>query len=266
MFFAVNFLRATAQTETHGSISLADWSQDEIVIAADSRQVKGNTYTDTGCKVATLGNKLIFTATGRSQLGVDPTWNAYTLAPKLLPRTSRKGASKQLAVKMADAWGTQVKDEFQRFGSIALFGLNPSYVTTGLFADFETDGSLVIAVAKITYEIKAGQLKVSSQTTVVSGDSANSYLLGHNEILSEMAAGITPRALAWHRALKSRVEASKDQVAEEAIGAVELTILNLEKTKTDIKGVPFSEVGLPVAAVRLIRGKSAEWVAKGKCK
>lgn len=262
LFVVATFLRASAQIETHGSIAYADWSQNEIVIAADSRQMSGESYSDTGCKVATLGTKLIFAATGRGRVG---TFDIYALAPKLLPSIPHKGASKELARKMADAWGKQVKDEFQRVGDIAVEGLDPGYVSTGLFADFETDGSLLVAVAKITFDRKQGGIEVFSHTKIVPTSPATSYTLGHNEILNELAARATPRGIAWWNTLKSKVGASKDPVAGEAIGVVDLTITNLEKTKLDGNLVRFSEVGPPVAAVRLIRGKSTEWVTKGKC-
>lgn len=62
-------LSATTEAGTDGSIAVAYWAQDEMVIAADSRGTIGNSYHDTECKVSALGNKLIFAATGRSSLG-----------------------------------------------------------------------------------------------------------------------------------------------------------------------------------------------------
>src|SRR5208282_4092999 len=47
-------LSATTKAGTDGSIAVAYWAQDEMVIAADSRGTIGNSYHDTECKVSAL--------------------------------------------------------------------------------------------------------------------------------------------------------------------------------------------------------------------
>jgi hypothetical protein len=46
IFAFVLILNAVAQVETDGSIVFASWTQNEIVLAADSRQANPQTYQD----------------------------------------------------------------------------------------------------------------------------------------------------------------------------------------------------------------------------
>jgi hypothetical protein len=258
-------LSAIAQTESSGTIVYVSWSQNEIAIAADSRQSGAHSYWDTGCKIAAFGNKLIFAMTGRSSPGVDPSWDAYAVASKQFDRITRERTADHLANRLADAWGEDVKAEFERLGDMALGGLDDNHVAIGIFADFEQDGTLLIVVSDVTYEKRLVHSKISVQTEIIPPNSGNGYFLGHAEVVSEINAANTPHGIEWHNELRDRVRAKADEVAEEAIGFVDLTIQNLPKTKTDIDGIPFSVVGPPIAAVRLVRGKGIDWVAKGKC-
>jgi hypothetical protein len=69
-FVALCFsLRAVGQSESDGSIVIARRKQDNLVVAADSREVFPNgTYRDDDCKILTFGDKLL--VCWRSQ-GVD---------------------------------------------------------------------------------------------------------------------------------------------------------------------------------------------------
>jgi hypothetical protein len=90
------------------------------------------------------------------------------------------------------------------------------------------------------------------------------WFLGKNDILKELYAGDTFRSDQWSRKIIAAVRISPDPLAARAIEEVRLTIENLKPTKVDAKGVPFSEVGLPIAAIRL-RTDGADWVEHGNC-
>src|ERR1035437_1107224 len=146
-------LNAIADAGTDGSIVVVAWSQKEVVIAADSRGTIGNSYHDTECKVRALGDNLIFAATGRSRLGMDPGWDIYALAENQFDSLVRKGTSDRLAEKLATVWGEGVKKEFERIGVESVDGIDTGYIATGMFADFEKNGELLIYISEVTFKI-----------------------------------------------------------------------------------------------------------------
>ena len=264
LFYLGITISAAAQTESAGSFAVAEWSKNEIVIAADSREIHGNTYCDCSCKISAFGNKVIFTATGRTTPGLDRQWNAYALAAKQFQTLTAKGTPERVAQRLASVWGESVKQEFERLGDGALTGLDNNYISSGLFADFEKDGTLLIVIAQITYERRPAGTKISALTKLVDLSLGN-YSLGHADVINQLNATKTKETSEWMDQLQRKVRGSKDEVAAEAIGVVDLTIEHLSKDMFDSNGSRFSVVGPPTAAVRLIRGKGVEWVQRGKC-
>lgn len=267
------FLCASAHAETYGSIAYFAWSQNEIAVAADSRQSYSSSYSDTSCKIATFGNKLVFAATGRSSPGLDPSWDAYAVTSKDYERIAGKSTPDHFATRLADAWGKDVKAEFQSLGIGALSGLEDDIIISGLFADFEKDGTLLVAVASVTYQIlPTKQAIVKNLTKVIptTNPKQNGYFLGHSEIINKIGNPQTPEQVEWGKEYRSTAVEWSDKFGRDdtlggVIGYVDVTIRHLPKIKMDSQGVPFSVVGPPIAALRLIRGKGIEWIAKGKC-
>jgi hypothetical protein len=100
----------------------------------------------------------------------------------------------------------------------------------------------------------------------VSKTTPKAYALGHSDIIFEWAAHPkTPQAFRWANELRLATSNADDPLAAGTIKMVEITIDNLPKTKIDARGIPFSVVGRPVAAIRLRRGKNAEWIREGQC-
>jgi hypothetical protein len=264
-------LSATTELGIDGSVAIAYWSQNEIVFAADSRGTVGNSYHDTECKVRAFGDKLIFTATGRSSSGFDPGWDMYTLAEAQFRALTRKSTPDRIAEKLATAWGEGVKEEFDRLGIDALGGLKNQFIATGFFADFENDGTLLIYVSEVTFNIiPPSRLIITANPPRLDplSSSQGIHQMGEEgipEIIGELQAESTPRGKKWRDDIRSAVRQSNDPIATNAMGIVRAVIDGLPKTETDARGARFSKVGPPVAAVRLIKGKGIDWVAKGAC-
>src|ERR1022692_704454 len=263
-------LSAIAQTESSGTIVIAQWTRDEIVIAADSREINGSSYSDSSCKIAALGNKLVFSASGR--IGArDPVtnkllWDGVTIAHKEFLAISNNGASDHLAKRLAEAWGFAEKEQFERHGEVVLRGLEDNKITSGIFADFERDGTLSVVEEHVTYEkLVDGSVRIKDDSDPVDPSATPVDILGRSEIVTELLDRKTSRAIAWRKKLRLKLDATDDPLLENAIDWVQLTIDNLSKTKRDSHGVPFSVVGPPIAAIRLVRGANTEWIRKGKC-
>ena len=262
-------LGAAAQVESDGTIVVADWTQDEIVIAADSRESTADSYSDRKCKIAAFGDKLIFAAAGRrgtrNKITRASLWDSFAIARQQFAKLADKGATDRLAKRLADAWGQSVKEQVERYGALSLSGLDDHTVTRGIFADFEKDGSLLIVVETVAYEIVGGQTTITASPQIVPPLPATVYYLGRGEILNELRASQTPRSIKWNHDIDRLMVTSRDQAADEAIAYVDLTIVNFPKTKTDSRGVPFSIMGQPIAVVQLRRGKGVEWIKQGNC-
>jgi hypothetical protein len=256
-------LDTVAQVEADGSILVANWDPNEIVFAADSRQASPHSYQDVRCKIAAFDDKVIFGATGRRTNPVTPnsSWDIYAAAPKQFARINHEGTKKRIAEILASAWGNEVKNKFQGYGETALAGLENNKIAGALFADFEPDGSLLIAHETINYERSAHGVIITAKTEIIP-PTPGSHTIGKGEIVDEITGGKTRLQKIW----QERVNASFDRIAEEAIAAVDLTIENLPKTKVDSRSIPFSEVGPPTAAVRLRRDLGIDWPRIGTCK
>lgn len=252
-----------------GSIVYAAWTHDEFVLAGDSRVTTPDSpnsysYSDSACKISALGGKVLFAATGiTSQVG---GWNGHIIANREFMRLNRLGTpDDQLTLKLAEAWGRAVKMELEGMGTMAFWGLKDRYITGAVFAEFEVAGELSIAKVEIKYEASS-----KGQRTIIASAENERYerraiVLGEGEIITEWADRKTKRALEWRGDINREAFQSSDPSMAVAIKLIALTIDNLPKDRTDANGKQFSEVGPPVAAVRLSRGKSIEWVRQGKC-
>jgi hypothetical protein len=273
MVLAVLFifrLNTIGQAKTDGTIIVVDASKNEIVIAADSRTSGTNTYSDDNCKISAFGDKIVFTASGRTGSRSGPTkfWDAHAIALREFERLTRKGAPDDLPINLAQAWGIAIKKKIeyrisQRVHVLA--GLDDSLIMSAFFAGVRKDGSILAVIEKISYEVlKDGTPQIERSQPNILTSSQFPQFLGKGDIIKEFDAGQTLRADQWRHKLIPLIRASTDQVATEAIEEVRLTIDNLATAKFNAKGVPFSEVGYPIAAIRLT-SKGAEWIERGNC-
>jgi hypothetical protein len=272
VFCVLIFLRlnAVGQMETDGTIIIFNASEKEIVIAADSRGSGTHSYTDDKCKISAFGDKLVFAASGRTGLRNEPTnyWDAYAIAREDFKRLTRKGTSDDLPIDLAKAWEISIKQKIedrQDNGVDVVAGLDSNAIMFALFAGVRKDGSILTVVEQITYEVgKDGKARIVYRSPHILDAKDFPNWMGRYEIIEELKAGQTFRSDQWRRKINAVVSASPDPVAALAIEQVKLTIDNLGPTKKNYAGVPFSEVGYPISAVRLT-SKGAEWIEKGNC-
>lgn len=251
-----------------GTIVYVQWSQDEIVLAADSRFVRGDSYSDTSCKIGVVGSDIVFGGSGKQgRVGPDGVleWTGSAVAGQEFLRLSKEGASYPPTLKsLAEAWGRAMKIELEKGGPAIFVGLGKDrIIASGFFARFD-NGTLSTMVEDVSAEPSAnGNYKIVLSNKVP--DKTAAFFMGHNEIIQELVAHQTEEARQWLFDLRKAMEAASDPLAAGTIEVVQLTIDHLPKTLFDKNGIPFSVVGPPVAAVRLRRNNSVEWIQKGKC-
>jgi hypothetical protein len=142
--FAVS---ALAQVQ-HGTVGVVYFSQDKIIVAADSRNLfnrAGIPPNDSACKIAALNNQIIFMAAndvgyGSINLlsGWDPVepWKAGDDIRKVYAENILSAKRAWIGM-IADKWGSL---ECKRFGS--LYAFHPDEVSKGSLG---TNGLLVVA-------------------------------------------------------------------------------------------------------------------------
>src|SRR5271167_886932 len=110
VFLASIPLTAFAQIES-GTFVTLESSQNEIVVAADSRSIIDGKELDDSCKIRALGNELIFSTAGEA--GVVNKWDSFTIAENLFRRLSQEKAAEPVPIRLANAWGNEVKSKLK---------------------------------------------------------------------------------------------------------------------------------------------------------
>jgi hypothetical protein len=258
-------LNAFGQVKPGGTIIIINASQQEVVIAADSRTSGAHSYSDGNCKISTFGNKVIVSISGRSgerHVSDSRFWDAFTIAREQFKRITLKGAAKNLPLDLAKAWGVAIKKEIGKMLSrdhTLLSGLDHNAIMSAVFAGFVNTRRVVVTEA-VTYEDR-GNLPpriIVSEPHVLAEDEFPHWM-GRHEIIDQLDGHN-----AWSNQVIAIMKISPDPIAAEAIEKVRLTIDHLPPTRVTDAGVPFSEVGYPISAIRLT-SSGAEWIQQGNC-
>ena len=157
---------AFSQAE-HGTIAVVYYTPSKIIIAADSRVLLGTDDTDTrhednACKVAALGDKIVFVSAGYSgynrngPLDALPTWRvsdeAHQAYSDVFAELKNK-ASKPAVTLVAARWGELIRAHITDLYSIrpkaiadlAVDGL----LTSAIFSGTSADGHLIVLLVQL---------------------------------------------------------------------------------------------------------------------
>lgn len=249
-----------------GTIVVLNSSQDEIVVAADSRSVNRVTYLDNECKIAALGNKLVFSAsniTGYGRLlSGQHAWEANAVARKEFLRLTREQTTQNLPLELAKAWGEDVKEQIRadliRDREGVLSGIKDNVLTNGLFAGFDAGGILIVT-GQVTYRITDdGKPITDFSIRNIFTKPPIKWIMGETQIADEYRFAQTPRAIRWQQEIAARFRPGEDPIAFNAIELVALTIKYHFGGATN--GPLMSTVGGAIDAVRLTRTKGIQWI------
>lgn len=255
-----------AQVET-GTFVVIRSSQKEIVVAADSRAIVGGAIDDNSCKISALGDNLIFAAageTGVTHKSRGLSWDSRTTARDLFLRLSRQRADEPMPIRLAIAWGNEVKTKLKieaTHNKAISKGKTPGMdLTSGVFAGFYENAPLIV-VGGITYEVNSGGVFDPQFSIRSIYRTPQTVILGDTAIAAKLGAPATSRSQRWIRSLPF----SPDPIARFAIGAVNFAI-QYSPTRIGGNGRYVSDIAGPVDAVRLVRFAGPEWIQiKPKC-
>jgi hypothetical protein len=263
--FFLTSLNAAAQVKS-GTLVILNASQDEIVAAADSRVYTPVTQFDNGCKITTLGNQLIFAASGTTGYGSPERgslyWDSHAIARNIFLRLSRKKAKQPMPIRLARAWGQEVKkkveaDLKQDGKDEVFFGVEENRLTSAVVAGFDNGSPLIVTVALMVVISARGSTNVSSAIADIF-TTPRAVSLGRVDIANEIFYGKTPRAIQWRSDLA--LMRTGDPIAVPAIKAIEFSIEHYPLVSIGGKTLP--ALGGPVDAVRLSRAKGVEWIQR----
>jgi hypothetical protein len=262
-------LKASTQVETGtGTLVILDSSQDEIVVAADSRMHVASTHQkfDNRCKVTALGNELIFAASGTTYAfsrdgGI--VWDVHTIARDVFVRLSKKIAKEPMPLRLANAWGDQVKEklnaDLMRNPQETLQGAYENTLVSAIFAGFY-EGSPLVVVGEFTFKTAStGQIETEfSFFDVAKGPTWE--MIGNTDIAYELFEGRSSRAHQWSQDVNARIPKDGDPLAFKIIDAVRFSMENYPLVK--IGDEMFQPIGGPIDAVRLKRKGGIEWIQR----
>ncbi len=266
--FASSFmisLSAIAQSESSGTVVILTSSENEIVVAADSRTHSGVSYVDSRCKITALGNKLIFAASGHTGFGPlsGPfIWDTHAIARQEFLRLTHKHTPQGLTLLLAKSWGKLAKKKLKadlvrdREGTIS--GVTGNTLSSALFASFEDDGIWIVTV-RLTYFYKGSSPHTNFMIDKVLRE-PKSVQMGETDIANELLVGKTERALHWRQRVGAEIV--NDDLVFTATRLVQATI-EYQSGKI-IRGQPVQVVGGRVDVVELKRNVGIRWHAR-KC-
>src|SRR5262249_25582625 len=122
-----NFASAQVGT-THGTVVVFNWSNDELIIAADSKgtHVSGSVFLSepdySQCKITTFNNEIVFTLVNASSYTANrldffaPSWNAESTFRSVVSaeraKTGDSVSLRTIADKWADATVSDLRTEY----------------------------------------------------------------------------------------------------------------------------------------------------------
>jgi hypothetical protein len=264
-----------AQTSPlHGTTLVLSYSQDEIILAADSRgvQLVGH-YTfifDNICKIGILGNRAMFAVAGFDgvcALGGTSCWDSgHDLARDLFKKLDRSDSN--IAEELADEWAESMAEVMVRFYRIPSHWDRPADpsipVTTAFFASVDEHGVMQAANAQIFRDdpiIEPTSIRVETTSKPRNDPPKGVWHLltggsGGNTAF-EFAVGATSRAIEERKGWPVLVEMQVGSAAQMEENAVRLVDLSIQFFPVR-KGKP-SEVASPVDAARLT-SSGVSWI------
>jgi hypothetical protein len=264
IILAISF-SALAQIQ-HGSIGVVYLTDDEVVMAADSRGTIGGSHFDDQCKINALDGKILFVSTGNvvtysnqvaNPLGSVPSWNNYAEVRASYERIIQQFST--AATHMTDIAIDYASDLRSKWAGAAIY--NRAFVsnaaavqggnrlTAAFFAGYDGSGKARVAQVLITFNERDLLNPVGMEVGLITCPVQNFCAIGRPEIVAEFLQTSTDRAMVDTKLWRPPSTTLWDDIdLERTVHLVELTI----RYQGD-------DVGGEIDAVELDRGNDARW-------
>jgi len=247
---------AWPQVET-GSVIFADFEQDEITIAADSRKniPENGSHDDSECKISAFGKKFVFSLAGTIERSGH--WNARSVARKTWESESKVASKTPLLDRVVAGW---IKAMWKFYGepdtisNIKKHMTGDPVVATAIFAALDKSDTLRMKAVNIDFDPRLfdteNKVKLIDDVSEIP---ANSHVsMGHDEIAEEFYAGASPRAKDYMTRYVSQIAGLPlhQRRAELFSKLIELSV-SLHPNK--------DQLALPVDVLQIRKGTGVYW-------
>lgn len=239
-----------------GTIIVAAYSRERIVIAADSKaSFRTDGFQDEVCKLATPANKVLFAASGLVGVG---DWSAADEARSVSARIvgDNPYLSGSTLNSIAESWARAMAVKIRTLPSAVFAGPRVESQTAALFAGLDrADEVNLVRVTVQPVAAAGGNMDARTNVIPISVPSAETrYLaLGMPAIAMEFLEGKTPRAKAEVAQWRTYFAGSADTAESIAIRLVELT--SYFEERQDV-------VGGATAAIRMDGKNGVRWLRR----
>jgi hypothetical protein len=257
-----------------GTLIVIGYSQNQVVIAADSRQAEPDgLYSDDGCKIAALSDNLLFVSAGSAKRTPDGTimqWDATREARTSYKDSSRLDMMSGYFSTMMDLyafkWVSMMAREIRDYSSPQEIAALTDHrlIVQGSFIGLD-DGKLpYVSQSNIVANVIPGKPTTISSIPVPTHPPKNLRFaaIGMSGVFLEYEAGKSARSRQWASELAQRLKSvpATDHNVTKAIFLVELSI----RYGTDMvaQTTHVTALGGPVDAVELRAGGKVKWIQR----
>lgn len=272
-YWCLSFLAlSTAQAQFQsGSLVVAYYSKDEIVVAADSRSTRrpNGPPEDCYCKVAAVHGRILFASAGvaesfpeRSPYPI-PKWSNLEEARRAFDIVQTESPGEVQLDKIANRWGATIVSYWEagaRSGSHAARQIaekNNGIITQAFWGGFDKYKRPVVLFTEVRFD-PLSESPIAHRTVPLEGPPNDFFAFGETELVRKQFKGISDKAKVAAARLKppNCFDPRFPRVLR-AVGLINLTITSGKEPS----------VGGAVDAVRLGSDGSICWVArKSNCR
>jgi hypothetical protein len=264
-------LRSENIGSSRGTVVVADFAHDHVIIAADSRTTTWSHgvkigVDDTNCKIAILSDDMLF-----FQLGIGKTVdrNGTVIAdPEKIALQSYQSAAlfperpkiKDVAEKWASSMDSVYRHDYSLTGDYLFANTDFNQLGIGGFAGIEPESSsLRVHLAMNSYikTAEGGVAFVHKVGTLIPNEQGSLHSFGFEKYAVEFSQRQSVRAKAAWKEIAN---------TPQPVGAIEQRALLPQKaTEAIIDWSRSPVIGGPIAVIVLEPGKPIRWFAPGAC-
>jgi hypothetical protein len=190
-----------------GTVLFGDFSQNQLVIAADSRSTgAGGDHFDTECKIHAFGNRFVFAMAG--VVKSLNQWDAQDVARQAWKRQSQLTSDPETLIsRVPDDWIAKMEKLYDDRDAISqsqrLISGTP-VLANAIFATVDKLGKVKVRVVNIWYGFDFTGKILINHNSYFAPDGAT-LLGGHTEVIIEFLRGSSPMAVDYMKWFKARI-------------------------------------------------------------
>jgi hypothetical protein len=195
-------LNAAAQVEgVHGTIVVVYFSQDEAIIAADSRGGEYGGQRDDDCKIATFSNKIIIASAGFRSLDLTIAnkqrhWDSHVVAHQAFTaiNSTQLPSNQEFVTAVTSKWAELAVNFFRPLavsdpsGLIQTVKPYQNIISEVIFVGRDRDGKILAMRSLIYVDVSRGRKNPTVEKTIAAFPLNKLSVIGSNAIVLEFSS------------------------------------------------------------------------------